>query len=34
MEQIAIYGQYDIDKCKNIVRKIAGMPLIEKKKKK
>lgn len=34
MEQIAIYGQYDIDKCKNVVRKIAGMPLIEKKKKK
>ncbi len=34
MEQIAIYGQYDIDACKNVVRKIAGMPLIEKKKKK
>jgi len=34
MEQIAIYGQYDIDARKNIIRKIAGMPLIEKKKKK
>lgn len=34
MEQIAIYGQYDIDACKNIVRRIAGMPPVEKKKKK
>jgi aromatic ring hydroxylase len=34
MEQIAIYGQYDIDACKNIVRKIAGMPPVQKKKKK
>ena len=34
MEQIAIYTQYNIDACKNIVRRIAGMPLLEKKKKK
>jgi aromatic ring hydroxylase len=33
MEQIAIYSQYDINKRKNIVRALAGMPQIEKKKK-
>ncbi len=34
MEQIAIYGQYDINSCKDIVKNIAGMELDEKKKKK
>lgn len=34
MEQIAIYGQYDITECKNIVRKLGGMPLESPKKKK
>jgi len=34
MEQIAIYTQYDIETRKNVIRKIAGMSLAEKKKKK
>lgn len=33
MEQIAIYGQYDIEKCKNIVKTIGGMEVKDKKKK-
>ncbi len=32
MEQIAIYGQYDIESRKNMIRKIAGMPQVQKKK--